>query len=395
MKKIMLIAISAVLLFSCKNHSDKGKFTVTGEIKNAPDQKIYLEQLFFSQNDPQVLDTAEMKNGKFTASALGPQEGLYRLRLENGNTGFIFINDKPEINFTTDLNNLNLQSTSFNTYANTLLKNFIIALDAQRNTSSEQDAQLQKLKEQKDAQRKILAAGATNPQQVKDLQTTDSTLNVLSKTIDDKNETDKKFIINYIDSVSDPVMAIFALGYTRSIDPNTLSKPVINLTKRFPNNVIIAETVAQYNQVITQYNAAPHIGGMAPEINFPDTSGKPFALSSLRGKYVLIDFWASWCGPCRGENPNVVKAYNEFKDKNFTVLGVSLDSNKRDWIDAINADKLTWNHVSDLQNWNSAAVNLYNFNSIPYNVLIDPQGKIIAFSLRGDELENKLTEVLK
>jgi thiol-disulfide isomerase/thioredoxin len=115
----------------------------------------------------------------------------------------------------------------------------------------------------------------------------------------------------------------------------------------------------------------------------------------LRGKYVLVDFWASWCGPCRGENPNVVKAYNTYKDKNFTVLGVSLDKEKQPWLDAIKADGLTWNHISDLKYWSSAAVSLYGFDGIPFNVLVDPAGKIVATNLRGADLENKLKDILK
>lgn len=134
------------------------------------------------------------------------------------------------------------------------------------------------------------------------------------------------------------------------------------------------------------------IGELALEFSQNDTLGKPVSLSSFKGKYVLLDFWASWCGPCRAENPNVVKVFNKYKDKNFTILSVSLDQpdGKDRWIQAIHDDKLTWTHVSDLQFWANAVAKQYDIQSIPANLLIDPKGKIIAKNLRGDKLEEQL-----
>lgn len=154
------------------------------------------------------------------------------------------------------------------------------------------------------------------------------------------------------------------------------------LAKRMQNSVDVSKITA--------------IGKPAPDFTQNDTLGKPVALKDFRGKYVLVDFWASWCVPCRAENPNVVKAFGKYKEKNFTVLGVSLDqpTGKEKWIKAIYDDKLSWTHVSDLKYWDNEVAKQYDIRSIPANLLIDATGKIIAKDLHGEELEKKLQEIL-
>ena len=166
------------------------------------------------------------------------------------------------------------------------------------------------------------------------------------------------------------------------------------LYKLLDSNIKIS-AMGQYIGKIIEDGKLNGAGTLLADFSQPDTSGVPVSLSSLRGNYVLVDFWASWCGPCRQENPNLVAAYNKYKSKKFTVLGVSLDKAKESWIDAIKMDGLTWTHISDLQGWSNAVAQQFQIFSIPQNFLLDPNGKVIGKNLRGAALEKKLEKVLR
>ena len=206
-------------------------------------------------------------------------------------------------------------------------------------------------------------------------------------------EKDEKVYHHYLIHHLNSPVALYALNQYAGYDIDTKKiAPLFNMlpatTRNLPSGIAFKKRIATARKT--------GIGAYAMNFTQNDTLDKPVSLKNFRGKYVLLDFWASWCGPCRAENPNVVKAFNKYKDKNFTVLSVSLDQpgKKQAWLDAIHHDGLTWNHVSDLKFWDNAVAKEYGIRAIPQNLLIDPSGKIIAKNIRGEALAKKLDEVI-
>lgn len=218
---------------------------------------------------------------------------------------------------------------------------------------------------------------------------TDSLRLAVSKEMENRQSKHERDVWNFIKNSPTSAATYFAATYIiQEPDMSMLDDALAKLQKDLPDEAITAELDNRINSV-----KPLSIGGLAPDIELTDPDGKVVKLSSLRGKVVLIDFWASWCRPCRMENPNVKRVYEKYKDKGFDIYGVSLDRNMEQWKGAIQQDGLTWKHVSDLKGWQSSAAQLYKVNSIPKTFLLDRKGRIVAMDLRGPALEHKLEQL--
>lgn len=393
MKRKWSYVFIAALAIACSNEKAGKKFVVSGAITNSTARMVYLEELPAGSQQSRIVDSSVLKNGKYELKAEPEESIIYGLRMDQNPYAVAYvINDAPQVTLNVELDKNN------NQYAN---KYEIIgspASQAMKDFVSTYNEELQKI-----------YTISRHVDSLSRARVADSVITPLVEEWRTLAERVKAYTTNAISKANNPALVIFELGYYQTTDRGyglqpleveEVSRIINDLVAKFPEHQGVKTVKTNVDEQVAKRNReleAQWVGKPAPDFSLPDVNGKEVKLSSFRGKYVLVDFWASWCGPCRRENPAVVEAYNRFKDKNFTVLGVSLDrpGQKDKWLEAIKKDKLTWTHVSDLLEWQSPMIPLYKFDGIPFNVLVDPQGIIIAEKLRGSELERKLAEVIK
>ena len=379
MQKIVLL-IGTFLLFAF-TENNSGPFTVSGTLKNSPSKVVYIEETIIATGQTILKDSARINaDGKFLISVDVPGEGVYNLRLANEPAFVTVINDADRINIEADFKKQYDFYSVSGSAASQGIKDYLAKINELQREKFNYFTQADSIRKNKGDS---LLAGSLEQKQ-RDIA---QQMKIFTdQTVQKSNKAPLSLFVlaTYQGMANNPGFRMNA--FTAEELVGSLNEMI----KKFPGN---DDIVNIKNSVEAQIKKSLS-GKPAPEISLPDTEGKEVKLSSFRGKYVLVDFWASWCGPCRRENPTVVEAYNRFRDKNFTVLGVSLDKQKEPWLKAIVDDQLNWTHISDLKYWQSEVVPLYGIQGIPFNVLVDPDGKIVAENLRGAALEQKLGEIL-
>ena len=378
MKKFFIFCAAAIFLIqSCgSNSSQKTKtivqdssYTITGKIAGLDSGWVYLQH---NQSESQNADSARVDSGFFTfkGKAANPEYCLLGVMNKQGGLEY-------HLGFFVQNASINIAGQRDSIW------------DARITGSAIQD-ELKKFIEGRkglDEEQRGLYKLYDSVEATKDKRLIDS----LEKIFDQFEKKRKDYVKNYAKQHPTSFVAAQQVyqSFSYNPDPSEL-ETVYNYLDTTIKNSYYGKKIKS----ILEISKTTAVGNPALEFTQNDASGKPISLSSFKGKYVLLDFWASWCGPCRRENPNVVKAYHQYHNKGFDILGVSLDDNKDDWVKAIKEDRLSWTLVSDLKGGNNDAATLYGIQGIPMNFLIDKEGKIIAKNLRGEDLEKKLAEVL-
>lgn len=324
--------------------NEKPNISIKGTITDASDYTdIYLDNIM---NEIEVGSATLDEKGNFKIEANISQTDFFKLRLDDYNYIILILEPKEKVKLTASLDSM-FKPTIDGSPASTLLYSTLNKVD-------DYDKQIEEF------QNKI-----------------------------EKEKT--TYVESTFNSNTTSLAGLFFMN--QITDDELKEKMLTDLEEKYPDNALLQEYMKEQQGGAEEEKVA--IGSVAPEIELPNPDGKNIALSSLRGKVVLIDFWASWCGPCIREAPNLVAAYEKYKDKGFEIFGVSLDAEKESWVNAIEKFKLDWIHVSDLKYWQSMSVDLYGFSGIPHTVLIDKEGVVIAKNLRGDALEQKLSEIFE
>ncbi|MFD2034551.1 redoxin domain-containing protein [Belliella marina] len=366
--KTFLVLILAFPLTSCgsKEQVFDGTVKISGKIENSTSSEVVLVK--YLDDKTEVLDTLKLNpNGKFEYTLELDEPGFYELSVqENASVMLALYDQDVQINYDVkDEKSLRIEGSDD---SKNMLKVRDLREDYQNQINDLNDAYYE-------------AMNNRDQDKIKEIQEQ-------AMSLEGNHATKVKASIGEMDN---SFAALFALGMLNpKQDFIFMDEVVSSLNEKYPNTKMITSLMARLEDL-----RALSIGQIAPEIALPNPQGELVKLSDLRGKYVLIDFWAAWCKPCREENPNVVRLYNQYKEKGFEVFGVSLDRTKEAWEKAIEDDELTWTHVSDLKYFNSEAAATYQINAIPATYLIDPEGKIVAKDLRGASLENKLSEIFQ